>query len=56
MDTEERVAFDMYFASVTSLQFHPGAGTKEHQRLTLDECKDVALAMLELRREALKET
>lgn len=56
MDHDEKIAFDMYFASVTSMQFHPGAGTKEHQRLTLDECKDVALAMIELRREALKES
>jgi hypothetical protein len=54
MDSEEKIAFDMYFASVTSMQFHPGAGTKDHTKLSLDECKNVALAMLEQRRQALK--
>jgi hypothetical protein len=43
-------AFDAYFASVCSMQYHPGAGTKEHRRLTIDECKDVAMQMLEARR------
>lgn len=46
---EERVAFDMYFASVCSMQYHPGAGTKEHRRLSLEECRDVALEMVALR-------
>lgn len=47
---EERIAFDMYFASLCSMQFHPGAGTREHQKLSLEECRDQALAMLALRR------
>lgn len=47
---DERQAFDVYFASVTSMQFHPGAGTREHRKLTLAECCDVAVAMIEQRR------
>ncbi len=43
-------AFDMYFASVCSMQVHPGAGTKEHKALSIEECKDMALAMLKTRR------
>lgn len=46
----ESVAFDMYFASICSMQFHPGAGTKEHSRLSIKECKDMALEMLSARR------
>lgn len=49
----ERVAFDMYFASVCSMQYHPGAGTKEHRRLTLGECRDVAMDMLKIRRNSI---
>ena len=55
MDHDEKIAFDMYFASVAAMQFHPGAGTKDHAKLSLAECKDMALAMLLLRREALME-
>jgi len=52
---DERTAFDVYFASVTSLQFHPGAGTKDHRVLTLEECRDVALQMIEIRRNVMSE-
>ena len=47
---DERVSFDVYFASLMSMQMHPGAGTKEHQKLTLEDCRDVALQMIEIRR------
>lgn len=40
----------MYFASIVSMQMHPGAGTKEHAKLTLEECRDVALQMVTIRR------
>lgn len=53
LSPDDRITFDMYFASVTSMQYHPGAGTKEHRRLTLEECRDVALAMLALRNELI---
>jgi len=51
---DEIVAFDMYFASISSMQYHPGAGTKEHKRLTVTECKDYALEMIRERRKALE--
>ncbi len=51
LDPKDTVAFDIYFASVTSMQFHPGAGTKDHKCLTLEECRDVALKMVALRRD-----
>jgi hypothetical protein len=50
MSPNEQIAFDMYFASLVSMQVHPGAGTKEHRKLTLEECRDMALKMLEIRR------
>jgi hypothetical protein len=50
LDPKDMVAFDIYFASVTSMQFHPGSGTKEHKTLTLEECRDIALQMVALRR------
>ena len=49
----EKIVFDLYFASVTSMQFHPGAGTKEHKKLDIEECRDIALKMLEIRRNLL---
>jgi len=47
----ESVPFDVYFASVCSMQFHPGAGTKDHRQLTIDECRDIAVHMIKVRRE-----
>lgn len=46
----EYVAFDMYFASLCSMQVHPGAGTKGSEKLSLVECMDIALEMLKIRR------
>lgn len=51
---DEIIAFDMYFASIASMQSHPGAGTKEHKKLTLEECRDTALKMLEIRRNLIQ--
>jgi len=46
----ELLTFDMYFSSVVTMQFHPCAGTKEHKALSIDECKAIALQMIEARR------
>ena len=54
LQDSESVPFDVYFASVCSMQFHPGAGTKEHRQLTIDECRNVALAMIQARREVFE--
>lgn len=54
MSPSELIAFDMYFASITSMQFHPGAGTKEHRQLSLQECREVAMQMLALRSQVVK--
>ena len=51
----EVCAFDMYFASICSMQFHPGAGTKEHARLSIDECREMAVDMLISRRKLFNE-
>jgi hypothetical protein len=53
LQEREHVAFDMYFASLVSMQVHPGAGTKEHRVLTLEECRDKALQMVDIRRNVL---
>lgn len=52
---DERIPFDMYFASVVAMQYHPGAGTKEHEKLSLPECRDVALEMIAIRRNVIEE-
>lgn len=51
----ELAAFDIYFASIRSMQFHPGAGTKEHRQLNAMECRDAALEMLDVRRSMMSE-
>jgi len=48
---EDRVAFDMYFGGLCSFQMHPGSGTKDHTNKSLSECRDIALAMLVLRKQ-----
>ena len=50
---DEVVAFDMYFASIYSMQQHPGAGTRGHIPLSVAECKDLALNMIIERRSLL---
>lgn len=47
----EDFAFDMFFAGIVSMQYHPGAGTKEHKKLTTRECAEVAMEMIEVRRD-----
>jgi hypothetical protein len=37
------------------MQYHPGAGTKEHRKLTLEECRDLALQMVAIRRNVSEE-
>ena len=51
LDPSEMVAFDMYFASLVSMQVHPGAGSKEHKPMTLEECRRMAMEMIAIRRE-----
>lgn len=46
----EYQAFDVYFASLCSMQVHPGAGTKEHRALSIEECKNMAMEMMKIRR------
>ena len=48
-------SFDMYFASICSMQFHPGAGTKDHAKISIDECMKIAVDMLILRRKLFNE-
>ena len=45
-------AYDLYFASVCSMQSHPGAGTRGHSKLSVQECSDIAIDMLIARRKA----
>lgn len=46
----EYFTFDVYFAGIVAMQEHPGAGTKGHEKLTLEQCRDKAIEMLKLRR------
>ena len=50
---QEQNVFDIYFASISSMQFHPGSGKKDHKQLSLQECADKALEMIAIRREIL---
>lgn len=50
---DEWIAFDMYFASLASMQVHPGAGTRGHVPKPLDDCAEMALEMLAIRRQVL---
>lgn len=52
-DAGELVAFDVYFASIRSMQFHPGANTRGHVVLDVKQCAEEAMEMLSIRREIL---
>jgi hypothetical protein len=54
LQPSEYISFDLFFASVASMQYHPGAGTKEHKKMSLEECRAVALEMVKLRREVVR--
>lgn len=56
INPDEHIAFDCYFASLCSMQVHPGAGTKEHRKLTIEECRDMALQMIDIRRAVCADT
>jgi hypothetical protein len=55
LSPDEYVPFDMYFCSLASMQMHPGAGTKDHRKLSLDECGELAVEMVRIRRKVTKE-
>lgn len=50
----EIAVFDLYFASIRSMQFHPGAGRGFHVPLTARECMIEALEMIKIRREVVR--
>ncbi len=51
LPANEMIPFDMYFASLASMQVHPGAGSKEHKPMSLEACRDMALQMIAIRRQ-----
>lgn len=54
-DEEVRV-FDMYFAGVVSMNLHPGTTRDAAPGRTLEDCADIAMDMLRVRREYLYST
>lgn len=48
---DEKLAFDVYFSTLVGWQFHPGASRDGAVRLSLEECADMALRMLNIRRQ-----
>jgi hypothetical protein len=46
MEPEKQIAWDMYFASVTSMQYHPRATLNGAKVRTIEECAKVADEML----------
>lgn len=51
---DEIAAFDVYFASICSMRFHPGAGQRGHVALDVGECFKEAMKMIEQRRKVVK--
>ena len=52
---EEHVVFDIYFASVVSMNDHPGQRKEPSRVKTLDDCAIQAMRMLAIRRKVLSE-
>ncbi len=55
INSEEHVTFDIYFASVVSMNDHPGQRKDPARVKTLDDCAVQALKMLAIRRKVLSE-
>lgn len=45
--------FDLYFATIVGFQYHPGAGVREHARMSLRECAEIAAQCVVIREEVL---
>lgn len=45
--------WDLYFAALAGMLLHPGAGTRGHTALTLEECAEIADLMIQLREQRL---
>ncbi len=41
--------WDIYFASLVAMTLHPGAGTRGHHKLTIEDCAKIADEMMEER-------
>ena len=54
MTERETATFDMYFCSIASFQFHPRASLHNAKVLTLQECAEKALEMMQIRKEILE--
>lgn len=59
LEESERVMFDLYFAGIASIAMHPAAGRSNGVSIaterSLSECADIALEMIEIRREVFKQ-
>lgn len=45
---DEKHLWALFFSGLYSFQFHPGAGTKDHTKLTMQECAALADHMVRL--------
>lgn len=50
---EAEVIFAMYFGQVTGIQYHPA--NPADSRMTLEECADVAIEMMQIHRKLWSE-
>ncbi len=55
---EEMMVFDVYLAGIVSMNLHPGIGRSNGvadapPKMDLDQCFDLALEMIELRRQVM---
>ena len=47
-------SWPFYFASIMSIQYHPGANTRGHERLTLEEAAEIADEMCRIESERVE--
>lgn len=47
---QKQLLWAMFFSAIAGWRYHPGAGTRGHEPLSLEQCADVADQMLELAR------
>ena len=55
IEMDRKIAWDIYFGGIMSINYHPGTTKENAKRLSIEECAQIADAMLKERDKRFKE-
>ena len=53
LQPDEILVFDIFLAGIVSMNLHPGTTRDKPSGRTMEECADIALEMIEMRRKVM---